>query len=55
MAKQLMAIGEWIFGYNGLGWRFSGAVCGVIIVVLTARIVRRITRSTWSVGSPACC
>ena len=46
VGKQLMAIGEAMFGYNGLGWRFSGAVCGVILVVLVARIVRRITRST---------
>ncbi|MCX8559732.1 phospholipid carrier-dependent glycosyltransferase [Mycolicibacterium mucogenicum] len=46
VAKQLMAIGEWIFGYNGVGWRFSGAVCGVILVLLVARIVRRMTRST---------
>lgn len=46
VAKQLMSIGEAIFGYNGWGWRFSGAVCGVLIVMLTARIVRRITRST---------
>ena len=46
VAKQLMSIGEAIFGYNGVGWRFSGAVCGVLIVVLTARIVRRISRST---------
>src|SRR3546814_9630647 len=34
LSKALMAVGEWIFGYNGLGWRFSGAVCGVIIVIL---------------------
>jgi dolichyl-phosphate-mannose--protein O-mannosyl transferase len=46
VGKQLMAIGEALFGYTGLGWRFSGAVCGVIIVLLVARIVRRITRST---------
>lgn len=46
MGKELMAIGEWIFGYNGVGWRFSGAVCGVILVALVARIVRRISRST---------
>lgn len=46
VGKQLLAIGEAIFGYDGVGWRFSGAVCGVIIVVLVARIVRRITRST---------
>ena len=39
VGKQLIAIGEALFGYNGLGWRFSGAVCGVIMVVLVARIV----------------
>jgi dolichyl-phosphate-mannose--protein O-mannosyl transferase len=46
LAKGLIAIGEALFGYTGLGWRFSGAVCGVIIVILVARIVRRISRST---------
>lgn len=46
VGKQLIAIGEWLFGYNGLGWRFSGAVCGVIIVMLVTRIARRISRST---------
>ena len=46
VGKQLIAIGEALFGYNGLGWRFSGAVCGVIMVLLVARIVRRISRST---------
>jgi dolichyl-phosphate-mannose--protein O-mannosyl transferase len=46
VGKQLIAIGEALFGYNGLGWRFSGAVCGVILVVIVARTARRITRST---------
>jgi dolichyl-phosphate-mannose-protein mannosyltransferase len=46
VGKQLLALGEALFGYSGLGWRFAGAVCGVVIVVLVARIVRRITRST---------
>ncbi|MEZ0051466.1 dolichyl-phosphate-mannose-protein mannosyltransferase [Mycobacterium sp. MAA66] len=46
VGKQLMALGEWLFGYNGVGWRFSGAVCGIVLVALVARIVRRITRST---------
>ncbi len=46
VGKQLIAIGEAIFGYNGLGWRFSGAVCGVILVLLVVRIARRISRST---------
>jgi dolichyl-phosphate-mannose-protein mannosyltransferase len=46
VGKQLIAIGEALLGYNGLGWRFSGAVCGVILVALVARIARRISRST---------
>ncbi|MBS1691029.1 MAG: phospholipid carrier-dependent glycosyltransferase [Actinobacteria bacterium] len=46
VGKQLIAIGEALFGYNGLGWRFGGAVCGVIVVALVCRIVRRISRST---------
>jgi dolichyl-phosphate-mannose-protein mannosyltransferase len=46
LGKMLMAIGEAMFGYNGFGWRFSGAVAGVVVVVLVARIARRISRST---------
>ena len=46
VGKFLIAIGEWLFGYDGLGWRFSGAVCGVIMVALVVRITRRISRST---------
>ena len=46
VGKQLISIGEALFGYNGLGWRFSGAVCGVLIVLLVVRIARRISRST---------
>ena len=46
VGKQLIAIGEALFGYNGLGWRFAGAVCGVVLVLLVVRIVRRISRST---------
>ena len=46
VGKQLIAIGEAIFGYNGLGWRFTGAVLGVIMVALVARIARRMSRST---------
>src|ERR1700758_4678545 len=46
VGKQLIAIGEAIFGYNGVGWRFSGSVAGVVVVVLVARIARRLSRST---------
>src|ERR1700747_134855 len=44
VGKQLIAIGEARFGYNGLGWRFSGAGCGVSLVLLGARIGRGRTR-----------
>lgn len=46
VGKQLIAIGEALFGYNGVGWRFSGALCGVLIVMLVVRIGRRLSRST---------
>ncbi len=46
LGKQLIAAGEALFGYTGLGWRFSGAAFGVVLAVLVMRIVRRISRST---------
>ncbi len=46
VGKQLIAIGEAIFGYDGVGWRFTGALLGVVLVALVTRIVRRISRST---------
>src|SRR6204780_247621 len=52
VGKQLIAVGEAIFGYNGGGGRLTGAVLGVVLVALVMRIVRRISRSTL-VGGPA--
>ena len=46
VGKQLIAMGEAILGYNGLGWRFAGALLGVVMVALVMRTVRRISRST---------
>ncbi|TQF74019.1 phospholipid carrier-dependent glycosyltransferase [Rhodococcus spelaei] len=46
VGKQMIAMGEAIFGYNGWGWRFSAAVAGTLLVLLVLRIVRRMTRST---------
>lgn len=54
VGKQLIAIGEALFGYNGVGWRFTGALLGVVMVALVVRIVRRISRSTL-VGAIAGC
>jgi dolichyl-phosphate-mannose-protein mannosyltransferase len=46
LGKQLIAVGEWIFGYNGWGWRFTAALAGALMILLVVRIARRLTRST---------
>jgi len=46
VGKQMIAIGEMLFGYNGWGWRFTAALAGTILVLLVIRIVRRMARST---------
>ena len=42
----MIAFGEWTFGVNSFGWRFSAALIGSLAILLLARIVRRMTRST---------
>jgi dolichyl-phosphate-mannose-protein mannosyltransferase len=44
--KVLMAVGEWLFGLTPFGWRFSVALLGSLAILMTARIARRMTRST---------
>jgi dolichyl-phosphate-mannose-protein mannosyltransferase len=46
VGKMLIAVGEWLFGLNSLGWRFSSAVFGSLAILLICRIARRMTRST---------
>ena len=46
VGKELIAIGEWLFGLNTFGWRFSSAVFGTLAILLMCRIARRMTRST---------
>ena len=46
VGKWLIAIGEWLFGLNSLGWRYSAALFGSLAILLLCRIVRRMTRST---------
>lgn len=43
--KWVIAAGEAAFGVNPTGWRIGVLICGLIAVVLMARIVRRLTRS----------
>jgi dolichyl-phosphate-mannose-protein mannosyltransferase len=46
LGKIMMAAGQWIFGLTPLGWRISVAVVGTLSILMLARIVRRMTRST---------
>ena len=46
VGKLLIAVGEWMFGLNSLGWRFASAVFGSLAILLICRIARRMTRST---------
>lgn len=46
LGKWMIGIGELIFGDNATGWRFSAAVVGSLAVLVLARAVRRMTRST---------
>jgi len=46
LGKWIIAIGEQLFGMNPFGWRFSVAVLGTLSVLILARVVRRMTRST---------
>lgn len=45
--KWLIALGEQIFGMDSFGWRVSAAVVGALTVLVLARLVRRLTGSTW--------
>ena len=46
VGKLLIAVGEWLFGLNPIGWRFASAVFGSLAILLICRIARRMTRST---------
>nr|WP_051198626.1 phospholipid carrier-dependent glycosyltransferase [Gordonia shandongensis] len=46
VGKWMLALGEWMFGYGPMGWRFMSAVCGVVIVLAVYLVVRRMSRST---------
>ena len=46
LGKWLIAAGEQIFGMNAFGWRFSSLLFGSLLILVTIRLVRRVSRST---------
>jgi dolichyl-phosphate-mannose-protein mannosyltransferase len=45
VGKWIIASGESLFGATPFGWRIAVAVLGILSVLLTARIARRLTNS----------
>ncbi len=45
LGKWTIAAGEWAFGATPFGWRIAVAVLGTLMILMTARILRRMTRS----------
>ena len=46
LGKWLIAVGEHFFGMTPFGWRISACVFGALLVLLTVRLARRLSRST---------
>jgi dolichyl-phosphate-mannose--protein O-mannosyl transferase len=46
VGKWLIAGGEQLFGMNSFGWRFAALVFGSLLILVTIRLVRRVSRST---------
>ena len=44
--KLLIAVGEWLYGLNSVGWRLAPAFFGSLAILVMCRVARRITRST---------
>ncbi len=46
VGKWLIAGGEHLFGMNSFGWRFASLVFGSLLILVSIRLVRRVSRST---------
>ncbi len=46
VGKWLIAAGEHFFGMNSFGWRVAPLVFGTLLILVTIRLVRRVSRST---------
>lgn len=46
LGKLLIGLGEQLFGFNPMGWRFAALIAGTFLVFFTIRLARRLSRST---------
>lgn len=47
LGKDLIMLGIAIFGMNAFGWRFAGALCGVLMIPAVYLLVRRLSARRW--------
>lgn len=47
LGKWLIAFGEYLFGFTPFGWRFSAALFGTLLIILTFLVARRLLKSNW--------
>jgi dolichyl-phosphate-mannose--protein O-mannosyl transferase len=45
LGKWVIGAGQWLFGADPYGWRVGVALLGTLTVLLTIRVIRRLTRS----------
>lgn len=45
--KWFIALGEWMFGLDPVGWRIASVLAGSLTVLVLARMVVRLTQATW--------
>lgn len=46
LGKILIGLGEQLWGFNSMGWRFAALLAGTVLVFFTIRLARRLSRST---------
>jgi len=46
--RLMIAAGERLFGLDAFGWRIAAVLAGALTVLVLARLVRRLTGSTWA-------
>ncbi len=46
VGKLLIAVGEWLYGLNSVGWRVAPALFGSLAILIMCRVARRMTRLT---------
>ncbi|MGV0435873.1 dolichyl-phosphate-mannose--protein mannosyltransferase [Corynebacterium mastitidis] len=52
LGKQIIALGERLFGYTPLGWRFMAALFGCLVVLALMGFVRSLSNS-WQIAASA--